>query len=517
MKRRSFLKKSSLVTLPAFLGGYELAALSSSNLFNMVNGDDDKVLVLIDLNGGNDGLSSFVPLDYFDNLANARPNLFMPQNQLLTMTDTIGLHPVMEGVNNLYDNGNLTLVQGVAYPDQNRSHFRSADIWNTGVKADVFKSTGWMGRYFDDEFPGYPGGYPNDDCPDPFALTLGKSVSGTCQGTNSNFSLALLNVEYLGGLTTGVEAPLPNDCYGAELGYVVDTFKKSNAYAERIINAVDSGNSLIEYPDNSIAQRLKVIAQMISGGLQTKVFVIRQGGYDTHADQVVEGNTTVGSHANLLKDLSDAIYAFQEDLKALNIDQRVLGMTFSEFGRKIISNAGLGTDHGTAAPMMIFGSCINAGVIGSNPEIGTNVDIEEGVAMQYDFKSVYGSVMMDWFGVAEADVRTYLFEDFQHIPIINSCETTSTQHVEPVPNITVNSYPNPFRNQFTVSIAMDQTGTVRIDVADVVGKLVKSITNRSLSQGTHEILVDGSSLKGGVYFVRVQVGKAVKTLRVIRG
>ncbi len=516
MKRRSFLKKSSLVTLPAFLGGYELAALSSSNLFNLVNGDDDKVLVLIDLNGGNDGLASFVPLDYFDNLANARPNLYLPENDLLTMTDTIGLHPVMEGINNLYDNGNLTLVQGVAYPNQNRSHFRSADIWNTGVRADEFKSTGWLGRYLDDEFPGYPSDYPNDDCLDPFALTLGKSVSGTCQGANSNFSLALLNVEDLGGLTTGVEAPLPNDCYGAELGYVVDTFKKSNAYAERIVSAVDSGNSIVEYPDNSIAQRLKVIAQMISGGLQTKVFVIRQGGYDTHADQVVEGNTTIGNHANLLRDLSDSIYAFQEDLKALNIDQRVIGMTFSEFGRKIISNAGMGTDHGTAAPMMIFGSCINAGVIGSNPEIGTDVDIDEGVAMQYDFKSVYGSVMMDWFGVAEADVRSYLFEDFQHIPIINSCETTSTQHVEPAPNIAVSSYPNPFRNQLTVSVKIDRKETVRIDVADVVGKVVKSITNRSLSQGTHEIPVDSHELKSGIYFVRVQVGKAVKTLRVVR-
>ena len=516
MKRRSFLKKSSLLSLPAFLGGFELATLSSSNLFNIVNGDDDKVLVLIDLNGGNDGLSSFVPLDYFDNLANARPNLYLPENQLLTMTDTIGLHPEMEGINNLYDNGNLTLVQGVAYPNQNRSHFRSADIWNTGVKAEEFKSTGWMGRYFDEEFPGYPGGYPNDDCPDPFALTLGNSLSGTCQGINSNFSLAILDVEYLGGLTTGVEAPLPNDCYGAELGYIVDTFKKSNAYAERIVNAVDSGNSIVEYPDNSIAERLKVIAKMISGGLETKVFVIRQGGYDTHADQVVEGNTTIGNHAELLKDLSSAIYAFQEDLKALNIDQRVIGMTFSEFGRKIISNAALGTDHGTAAPMMIFGSCINPGVIGSNPEISNNVDIEEGVAMQYDFKSVYGSIMMDWFGVSESDVRNYLFDDFQHIPIINSCLTTSTNDSEPSPNITVNSFPNPFDNQFNVDLTTDRPETVRIDLTDVMGKMVKTVTNRSLGQGNHQISISGHDLNPGVYFVRVEMGKAVKTMRVVK-
>lgn len=166
--------------------------------------------------------------------------------------------------------------------------------------------------------------------------------------------------------------------------------------------------------------------------------------------------------------------------------------------------------------MMIFGSCINPGVIGSNPEISNNVDIEEGVAMQYDFKSVYGSVMMDWFGVPEADVRNYLFEEFQHIPIINSCVTTNTKNSEPIPNITVNSFPNPFVNQFTVELIMDRSETVRIDLADVVGKTVKSVTNRSLSRGNHQISISGHDLNSGVYFIRVQMGKAVKTLRIVK-
>jgi len=166
--------------------------------------------------------------------------------------------------------------------------------------------------------------------------------------------------------------------------------------------------------------------------------------------------------------------------------------------------------------MMIFGSCINAGVIGSNPEIGTNVDIDEGVAMQYDFKSVYGSVMMDWFGVSEADVRNYLFEDFQHIPIINACNATSTNNFDPVPNITVNSFPNPFHNQFTVALTTDRSETVRIDVADVMGKMVKAVTNRSLGRGTHQIPVSGTDLNPGIYFVRVQLGTAVKTVRMVK-
>ena len=178
MKRRSFLKKSGLISLPAFLGGLNLAAMPSRLMESMVNGDSDKVLVLIDLNGGNDGLQTFIPLDAYSNLANARSNIIIPQNQLLDFTDTIALHPSMSGIKNLYEEGNMTLVQGVGYPNQNRSHFRSADIWNTASAADEYLSSGWLGRYLDQEFPGYPTEYPTADCPDPFAISMGPSISG---------------------------------------------------------------------------------------------------------------------------------------------------------------------------------------------------------------------------------------------------------------------------------------------------------------------------------------------------
>ncbi|MFT5384262.1 MAG: hypothetical protein ACI81W_001662, partial [Saprospiraceae bacterium] len=312
MKRRSFIKKSAIFSLPAFLGGFSVSAMPSKLMESMINGDNDKVLVLIDLSGGNDGLNTFVPLDVYDNLVNARQNIVIPQNQLLNFSDTIGLHPELSGIKNLYDNGNLSLVQGVGYPNQNRSHFRSADIWNTASDADEYLSTGWMGRYLDHEFPGYPGDYPNMDCPDPFAITMGSSISGTCQGMESNFSMAIINVNDVGGLDTGIEAPLPNDCYGQELGYLVETFKKANVYGERVIDAVEAGNSNENlYPNTNLANQLKTVAKMISGGLQTKIYVLKLGGFDTHADQIDPNDVTQGLHANLLKTLSDAIYAFQ--------------------------------------------------------------------------------------------------------------------------------------------------------------------------------------------------------------
>jgi len=515
MKRRTFLKNTSIFSIPAMMGGLNVKAMSSSALEEIVNGDSDKVLVLIDLNGGNDGLHTFVPLDGYDNLANARPNFILPENSLIEMTDTIGLHPSMTGIKNLYDNGNLTLIQGVGYPNQNRSHFRSADIWNTGTPANVYKSSGWMGRYLDDSFPGYPADYPSTDCPDPFAVTMGRSISGTCQGAESNFSMAIINTNDLGGLNSGIEAPISNDCYGEELDYLVETYKKSNAYADRIIAAADAGstnNSL--YPDTDLADQMSTVAKLISGGLQTKVYVLKLGGFDTHSDQNLNGDPTVGWHANLLQNMSDTIFAFQEDLKALGLEERVIGMTFSEFGRKIISNAAQGTDHGSAGPMMVFGSCINSGVIGQNAQIADAVDTDEGVAMQYDFKWIYGSILMDWFGVEESKVMTLLSDDFQYIPVIQDCNFVNTKDIVKV--LDSKAFPNPFDQTFNLSFSLLEKEEVRIDLFDVKGRVVREVCNKTLTSGDHNIIVEGHELPSGVYFARIQAGNGVKTMRVVK-
>ncbi|MFT4667418.1 MAG: hypothetical protein ACI8YQ_003556 [Polaribacter sp.] len=515
MKRRTFLKNTSLFTLPGILGGFNVAAMPSGLLASMVNGDSDRVLVLIEMSGGNDGLNTFIPLDGYDNLANARPDVIIPENELLGMTDTIKLHPSMEGIRNLYEEESLALVQGVGYPNQNRSHFRSTDIWNTAVNADEYKSTGWIGRYLDDGFPGYPEDFPNDDCPDPFAVTMGGSISVNCQGVSSNFSHSILDVNNIGGLNTGVEADLPNDCYGSEMTFMVDAYIKSNEYSERVVLAADQGgNSNNNYPASTLGQQLKTVARLIDGGLQSRVYVLSIGGFDTHDGQVEEGEPTIGWHADLLRNLSDSIYAFQQDLKGLGLEERVVGMTYSEFGRKIISNAAFGTDHGSAAPMMVFGSCVNPTVIGANPTIDANVDPEEGVAMQYDFRSVYGSLLMDWFEVPEEKILTLLSPDFTYIPLVTGCIASDTEELITILN--TDAFPNPFDNQFNIRFALEENLDVRIDLFDVVGKRVKQISNKSFTSGAHQIKVEGHDLSTGVYFVRIQAGNGVKSLRIVK-
>ncbi len=515
MKRRAFLKNTSLLTLPGILGGFNVAAMPSGLLASLVNGDSDRVLVLIELAGGNDGLNTFIPLDGYDNLANARPDVIIPENELLGMTDTIKVHPSMSGILDLYNEESLTLVQGVGYPNQNRSHFRSIDIWNTAVNADEYKSTGWMGRYLDDTFPGYPEDFPNGDCPDPFAVTMGSNISVNCQGVASNFSHSILDVNNIGGLTTGIEADLPNDCYGDEMVFLVDAYIKSNDYSGRVVQAADQGNNAYSsYPSSLLAQQLRTVARLIDGGLQSKVYALKIGGFDTHDGQVEEGQPTIGLHADLLKDLSDSIYAFQQDLNALGLEERVVGMTYSEFGRKIISNAAFGTDHGSAAPMIVFGSCVNPGVIGANPIIDANVDPEEGVAMQYDFRSVYGSLLMDWFEVPEDKVQTLLTPDFTYIPLVTGCIASDTEELVEIVDTKV--FPNPFDNQFKIRFALEETLDVRIDLFDVVGKQVKQISNRSFTNGAHVVSVEGHGLASGVYFVRIQAGNGVKSLRIVK-
>jgi len=514
MKRRSFLKRTSIITVPTFFGGFQLAALPSHQMSDLVNGDSDRVLVIIDLNGGNDGLQTFVPLDSYDNLANARSNIIIPQNQLLSLTDTVSVHPSMTGLKDLYDNARLAVVQNAGYSDANRSHFRSADIWNNGIESTSNVSTGWMGRYLDDNFPNYPEDYPTTDCPDPFAITMGRSVSQTCQGLGGNFSIAILDPNNVGGLSVGVEPPIPNNCYGDELNYIIDTYKKTNVYGERVTTAANAGANLYDYPDTILANQLKVVARMISGGLRSKVFILQQGGYDTHSGQVADDPTT-GMHASLLTTLSDAIFAFQEDLKLLNLEERVIGMTFSEFGRQIKSNASDGTDHGTAGPMMVFGNCVNGGIIGDNPVISSAVATQEGIPMQYDFRWIYGSILMDWFEVPESKVRELLPPDFQYLPICNTCNVVSTED-EIVASLDAQVFPNPFRKFFTLNFKMDQSNTVRVDLVDILGKKIRTILNKSLHSGDHNIHVETHQLASGVYFIRLQISGSVKSLRLVK-
>lgn len=433
--RRDFIKTSALASIPITLSGFPLFASlrSSASIFD---GDNDKILVLVQLQGGNDGLASIYHADQYANLQAVRGNIVIPENTILNVHNAYGFHPSMQGLKDVWESECLGIIQNVGYPNQNRSHFRSTDIWNSASSAEEFDSTGWIGRYYDLNHSEYPNGYPNGDCPHPFALTMGKIVSETCQGVNANYSLSLLDPFNPGTALVSAEGNIPANCFGDALTFVNDTVAKTNAYASVISEAANAGNNLSAKWDSletNLAQKLKHVARLISGGLQTKIYVVQLGGFDTHDNQVVDGATTTGRHDELLRELSDAICAFQDDLNLLSASNRVIGMTYSEFGRRIRSNSAFGTDHGTAAPQFLFGSCIDNQIWGDHPEIDTQVDIEEGVAMQFDFRDVYGTILKDWLGLKTDEVKNVLHEDVQILPLFKpGCvQTTSTDQFYP--------------------------------------------------------------------------------------
>lgn len=425
MDRRNFLRRAGAFSLP-LLGGVPGVRAAGSSLFSaLLPPDSDRVLVLVQLAGGNDGLHTLIPLDQLSELQSVRSNIYMPQSGLKPLTNSLALHSRMGSMQSMFNDGSLSIVQSVGYPLQNRSHFRSTDIWTTASDATTELDTGWLGRHLEVELPGFPSGYPNIDHPDPPAISMGSVANATCQGMVTNLSQTVENPFDVTYLAPGGNTPLPNDNYGDELGFLRVAIEQTNEYGVRIQNAASNGSTDpgAGYPDSRLARQLQNVVRLISGGLQTKVYIVTMNGYDTHSGQT-EGDNSTGQHANLMGDLSDSLAAFQQDLMQAGLSERVLGMTFSEFGRRIRSNGSRGTDHGTAAPLFVFGNCASGTILGDNPTIDTGVDQNEGVPMQYDFRDIYGSILVDWFEVAEADVRNLLYPGFVYLPVADGCSNS---------------------------------------------------------------------------------------------
>lgn len=423
MKRRNFLRTAGALSLPALLNN-GIAAAPMELFTQFINPNSDKVLVLIRLSGGNDGLNTLIGIDQLSNLQQVRPNVALPNNGYISLTNTVGLHKNMTGFQSLFNDGKLGAIQAVGYPNQNRSHFRSTDIWTSASASNEVLSTGWLGRYLDADHPDFPDAYPNPEFDYPLAMTMGNVISETCQGISSNFSVAVNNPFNFTYIAPGGETALPNNYYGDEVNFVRGLIGQSNQYGDVVESSANAGNSLAtNYTGGALSRQLQDIAYLLSGGLQTKIFVATLGGFDTHSFQVT-GDNSAGTHADLMAELSDSIKAFMDDLTLLGLNERVLGLTFSEFGRRIRSNQSNGTDHGDAGPLFLFGDCVQGGILGNNPEIDTNVAQNVGVPFQYDFRDVYGSVLVDWFEVPQATVSNLISGGFNYLPIANGCNQT---------------------------------------------------------------------------------------------
>jgi uncharacterized protein (DUF1501 family) len=513
--RRGFIKSVALTSLPLVLGKFPLYATSSPKN-STFDENNDKILVLIQLQGGNDGLSTIYHAAQYRNLQAVRGNIIVPENSIINFHNEYGFHPSMQGIKDVWDMDCLGIVQNVGYPNQNRSHFRSTDIWNTASSAEEFEKTGWIGRFYDLDYSDYPTGYPNTKKPHPFALTMGKIVSETCEGVNANYSLSLLDPFNPGTVLAGAGGNVPNNCYGDALIFVNDTVAQTNAYASVITAAANAGNNLSAKWNNlqtELSKKLKNVARLISGGLKTKIYVVQLAGFDTHDRQVIDTDTKTGIQSDLLKELSDAICAFQDDLNLLNISNKVVGMTYSEFGRRIRSNAALGTDHGTAAPLFLFGSCVDKKILGDHPIIDTQIGFDEGVPMQYDFRDIYGTILQNWLGLESNEVSSVLHPNIKLLPLFKTaCVTGSPTNTN---SFDFKIYPNPATSFIKIELPV-LSGITIVSLFDGKGARLKSTEYNNDTSPVQNINWSIDELPSGSYFILVDNPAIRKTKKIIK-
>lgn len=515
MKRRDFVKNSVLtsVAAPFMLNNLKFQAIGEP-LFSPEKSVEDRVLVILKLGGGNDGLNTVIPLDQYEHLKLHRPNIILPEVSVIKLTTEIGLHPSLTGMKELHEEGKMAIIQNVGYPEQNRSHFRSSDIWNSGLM-DQSATTGWLGRNFDRMYPNFPTDYPNETYTDPFAISLGTEVSATCQGLMGNFSHCVdnpndtFNLEQNGAKNDGTY-------FGAHIEYLNTIINQTNAYGARITKAIEGvseSNLSVLDSKNQIAIQLRYVAKMIKGGLKSKVYILNIDGFDTHDSQVNLSDATQGKHSKLLKTISEGIKTFQDDLSTLEINHRVAGMTYSEFGRQIASNASLGTDHGDAAPLFLFGTCVGQSIVGTNPIINSELTPQEGIAMQIDFRDVYASILKNWFEISETDVQLLFEHQVTFYNFLNGCSSGIEEKENSTASVLI--YPNPVVSTATVRFESSNEW-VRIELMNIEGKIISVPLDTKVTQGLNHIPIDFSDIIPGEYILVIKKNSGVKSLKLMK-
>lgn len=573
MKRRSFLKKLPIVAgIPFALGGIPLKAMGANPLSRLARlSNNGRVLIILQLHGGNDGLNMLIPVEQYDLYYSRRANIaipaknslrkYIPLDSTLPSDAQIGLHPDMTAIKGMYDSGRVAFVQGVSYKNNNGSHFRGRDIWFMGGGADDYYPSGWVGRYLQKEFEElgqYPEDFPNDQMLDPLGIEMGSDVSLIFhQQGNIPTSISLDNVAQFAELVDTLQgfqdieidprgrppALVENSPYWKELNWILGLEQKSDDYAQRLYDVwtaggggTPNGGTSVVYPEvypfnapngskrNNLSGQLKLIAQLLAGGCQTKVFMVKIGGFDTHAEQTTDYDPTMGSHAALMYHISSAMKAFQDDLRSRGIEDKALTVTTSEFGRRVHSNGSYGTDHGTGGPIMIFGRGANPGVVGKVPDMNLN-----NIEMQYDYRQVYANILKDWMEVDQAVITNDIFfgnfidgpreegGNYEPLPLANSVITGNDNFI--AERYTLEQcHPNPAKVFTNISFRVNHELPVTINLFDSRGEHIRLLLNQSFSPGFHTVQVQVSDLKAGVYIYQMKAGsfKDSKKLVVVK-
>lgn len=504
--RRSFLQALGLSGgASMMLGSFPLYASSPTPLGKAISQlENDRILVLIRLKGGNDGLNTIIPINEYDTYANNRETIKIEENDLLELNDDYGIPDYMSSLETMWEDGQMKVVHGVGYPDQNLSHFRSSDIWASASDTDEVVGSGWLGRHFEDEFPDFIITPP--DAPPAIQIgSIGNLIFDGSEGTGYSFSVSnpeqLYQIAQNGWLHDVENLP---DCYfGDQVGFLRGIANTTFLYANVINEAYTNSTNSVEYADSELGNQLAIVARLIKGGLDTKVYMVTLNGFDTHANQV-------DLHQSIMTDLADSVSLFYEDLTDGNVAEDVLSMTFSEFGRRVEQNASDGTDHGSSAPVLLFGPALNgSGFVGDHPSL-TELDSAGNMEFTTDFRQVYASVLENWLCIEPDTVDELLLDVFyDRLPLGLDCI-----------GVGVDEYAlNDFKHQalydpsgeIYIQYFLDRPMSVNIKVYNLMGQYISTICNERQLNGEKRIPVKANSpkLSVGQYVYRIVVnGKA---------
>jgi len=513
------------------LGGIPLNLLAANSGLKQIaaESNNDKVLVFIQLHGGNDGLNTLIPISQYSDYYNLRPNIaikhtgtrsYIEVDNSVEENARVGLHPDMLSFKEMYDQDKVAIIQNVGYPDMNLSHFRGRDVVFMGgdESGDNDYHSGWMGRYLDNIYPGYPDSYPSESMLDPIGIELSGTLSLAFHRENGiPIGLNIGSPEQFYQLisSVGVNPPIafPESHAGDELKYIMEFEKKSNQYAGRLKEVYDAASeSSVEYRHsypyaspgraNNLASQLELIARLLAGGVKTKIFLCRIGGFDTHGEQVEEYDSSLGTHAGLLYNMSTAVQDFYADLRDRGIDDKVLSLTFTEFGRRAYSNDSFGTDHGTATPVFVFGTQLNSGIYGVNPGLKPDDLYHGNLVYNIDYRQIYTSVIQDWFeGDNEALIKTG-FDEWVNTKL-HIVATTGTDSYTPGKNpVSLQLYPNPVQDVIHITYQLAFRGEVTLHVIDTSGRKVKSVRQEGRF-GSNSFTWNLTELKEGMYHLQM--------------
>ncbi|MEM6783225.1 MAG: DUF1501 domain-containing protein [Bacteroidota bacterium] len=513
--RRDFLATAGLLSAGAtmMLGNTPVRAMGHSPLMQALSqAESDRVVVLVQLKGGNDGLNAVVPVTN-DLYYNARPTIAIPKAKTRRLDADFGLNEHLRPLMKFWNQDRMAIVQSVGYPDVNKSHFISTDTWLTGEVRDSFAAgeTGWIGRLNDKLYP------PSGPLPStPPAVQVGTRLPLIGAGAETNMMMSLKSAAAVDTLAErGVlydPDAVPGGSYGPVLSYLRSVANLSERYVAPVRQAAQNGQTGAGYANTKLSQDLSAVARLIKGRLGAKVYVVthgsgNQGSFDTHRNQL-------SSHETLYTELADGLRSFFDDLQATGDDKRVILMTFSEFGRRVFENGSGGTDHGEASVAFAVGGegAITGGFYGEAPDLtGANVPYKE------DFRNLYAILMDDWLGVEGVVSNAVLPGAAASFGLVGDPLAPSAPRRATTGQLDA-VYPNPVSDRTTVTFTLGTAGPVALDVVDLRGRSMGIAVERTFEAGQHAVPLDVGGLAAGFYTVRLRTnaGTTTRKLTVLR-